>query len=251
MADKIIDVDSIKNNNTNRVKTFIEIDSQIALYPLYGENNSYDSSETFIFPILPSDIMFTEGSDPTTVKLINWGELPVGMNKKLTTWNFTSFFPARTNVTTYSNSGKRGYVTGNKYKYWFDLSTGTEDPYTYYCSKLLNWKKEQTPLVFFFNMNGWGYYNCQIKNFEFGRKDAIGNVFYQIEFQEYVEYTNFDNGVGNTDYNSDYYYPEQGETILQICKKLYGDSNKYIYFMNLNNMKNPTEIVAGQAYKVR
>ncbi len=257
MADKIIEEkkiakQSLKEAKVDKTKTVIQGGSQIALYPLYGENNKYEGIETLVLPVSPGDVMFNEDSNVSTVKLINYGELSVGMNKKLATWSIESFFPCKsTGVAGYSTDNFRGIVDNNKmFKHWFDISGDIEDPYTYYCSKILNWKKEQTPLVFFFQT--WnGYYNCQIKKFTYGRKDATGNVYYQLEFQEYKEYTKFDSGVGSTDYTSDYYYPEQGENILQICKKIYGDSNKYIYFMNLNNLKNPTQIVAGQAYKVR
>lgn len=248
---------SINKQKRKRVYTNIELSSQIALYPLYGESNSYDkayqNNELLVFPILPSDIMFNEDSNVETVKLINFGELPVGMNRKLTTWSFDSFFPYRTtNVPKYSSSGEKGYIDGGNFKYWFDISNGTDDPYKVFCDKILTWKKEQTPLVFFFYMNNWGnYYNCQIKQFNYGRKDAIGNVYYQITFQEYVEYTQYDSSSASTDYSSDYYYPTEGENILQICKKIYGDSDKYQYFMNLNSMSNPLDIVVGHAYKVR
>jgi len=95
-----------------------------------------------------------------------------------------------------------------------------------------------------------GYYNCQIKKFTYGRKDAIGNVYYQLEFQEYKKYTLSTDTIVTTDYSSDTYYPSEGENILQICKKLYGSSDYYVYFMNLNNMTT-TEITAGKSYKVR
>ncbi|WP_455796504.1 hypothetical protein [Clostridium butyricum] len=99
--------------------------------------------------------------------------------------------------------------------------------------------------------NTWGeYYYCQIKSFKYGRKDAIGNVYYDLKFQEYKEYTKFNNGAGSTDYSSDVYYPGEGENILQIAKKLYGDSSYYIKIMQLNSMDNP-EIIPGQAYKIR
>ena len=259
MADKIIKEEkkaareALKEAKAGkRVLTNIEGGSQIALYPLYGENNSYNSDKTVILPISPSDLMFNEDSDVSTIKLINYGELPVGMNSKLATWNIDSFFPYRTTgVARYSVSNRKGIVDNNKiYKYWFDLSKDKEDPYKYYCDKLLTWKKEQTPLVFFFETWG-GYYNCQIKKFTYGRKDSIGNVYYQLEFQEYKEYTQFDSGSASTNYSSDTYYPAEGENILQICKKLYGDSDKYKYFMQINDMKNPLDIKVGQAYKVR
>jgi hypothetical protein len=254
MSDLIIDytLDQVGDllNGNPRVLTNIESGSQISLYPLYGDY-SYDNSQDYVvtFPVSPSDIMFSESSDPQTIKLINYGELPVGMNRKLATWGFESFFPARINTATYSNSAQKGYVTDNKFKYWFDVSDGTTDPYSYYSDKLLDWKNSQTPLVFFFETWG-GYYNCQIKEFKYGRKDAIGNVYYQIEFQQYKEYKK-DESIATSDYSSDTYYPQEGENILQIAKKLYGDSNKYTQFMDLNGMKNPLDIVVGQAYKVR
>jgi hypothetical protein len=251
MNSAISDVEyAITKGKRKRSLSTIETGSQISLYPLYGENNSYEGDETLTFPVSPSDIMFNEDSDSETIKLINYGELNVGMNRKLTTWSFDSFFPYRTNnVPKYSRTGQTGYVDGGSFKYWFDVSDGVKDPYEYYCNKILTWKKDQTPLVFFFKT--WGtYYNCLIKKFSYGRKDAVGNVYYQIEFQEYKEYTFFDMGSASTDYSSDTYYPAEGETLLQICKKLYGDSDKYQYFMNLNGMTN-IEIKAGQAYKVR
>ncbi|AQR93395.1 phage baseplate protein [Clostridium saccharoperbutylacetonicum] len=263
MADKIIESKEEKKTaraslneakSGKRVKTSIETGSQIALYPLYGENNYYEGQETLVLPVSPADIMFNEDSDPQTVKLINYGELPVGVNRKLATWSIESLFPVRNaNVGIYDKTSRKGTVDKNKtFKYWFDSSNGdnTKAPYDYYCDQLLKWKNEQTPLVFFFQTWG-GYYNCQIKKFTYGRKDAIGNVYYQLEFQEFKEYKSFDSGATSTDYSSDTYYPAEGENILQVCRKLYGDTDKYKYFMDLNNMKNPLDIVAGQAYKVR
>lgn len=240
-----------KNKHTKAI-TWINSGSQISLYPLYGENNSYTGDETITLPIAPSDIMFSEDSNPTTINLLNYGEVGIGMNKKLASWTIESFFPARTKtMPIYSNSGMRGYTTGENFKYWFDISSGTEDPYKHYCSKLLTWKKEETPLVFFFNMNGWGdYYNCQIKSFKYGRKDPIGNVYYQLDFQEYKECIQFDKDI-STDYTNDTYIAQEGENILQICKKVYGDSDKWQYFMDLNGMSNPLDITVGKEYKVK
>jgi len=224
--------------NNSKAQTPIESSSQIALYPLNG--GSYGGSDTIVLPVTPSDLMFTEDSSSETIKLINYGELPVGMNRKLATWSVDSFFPHRSTSANNLN---------NNFKYWFDISNGTEDPYSYYCNTLLSWKNNKTPLVFMFET--WnGYYNCQIKKFTYGRKDAIGNVYYQLEFQEYKKYTLSTDTIVTTDYSSDTYYPSEGENILQICKKLYGSSDYYVYFMNLNNMTT-TEITAGKSYKVR
>jgi hypothetical protein len=253
IQEKKIAKDSLKYAKSNKGLTHIQGSSQIALYPLYGEHNKYEDSETLVLPVSPADVMFTEDSNVETIKLLNYGEYPVGMTRKLATWTIESFFPCKdVGVAGFSNENFRGIVDNNKmYKYWFDISgDNIQDPYSYYCDKLLTWKKEATPLVFFFET--WkGYYSCQIKKFTYGRKDPTGNVYYQLEFQEYKEYTQYDNSSASTDYSSDYYYPTEGENILQIAKKLYGDSEKYKYFMDLNGMKNPTDINYGQAYKVR
>lgn len=222
--------------------------SKIVLHPLYEDSTDNDVS----IPIAPSDIMFTEDSDVQTIKLINYGELPISMNRKLASWSITSFFPKNFNgIGNYNKLNKRGYFdtdTSKKYKYWFDSSDGKTDPYDY-CQTLLGWKNNQTPLQFQFQT--WGsYYNCQIKKFEFGIKDAVGNVYYQLDFQEYKEYTRYDSGQDSTDYSSDTYYPADGENIFQVCRKLYGSSDQYLYFMNLNGLTTP-EIKAGVGYKVK
>ena len=191
MADIVESNDSSSSSTrSTKVQTNIQSGSQIAIYPLYG--GSYDSEDTLILPVSPSDVMFTEDSNSDVIKLINYGELPVSMNRKLATWSIDSFFPNRNvGLAYYSNSSRKGFTDNNRqFKYWFDISNDPGDPYSYYCDKLLNWKNNQTPLVFFFQT--WdGYYNCQIKKFTYGRKDSVGNVYYQLEFQEYKEYTQF------------------------------------------------------------
>lgn len=217
----------------------LSFSSQVILTPLSSYKTGTEiidnlDNGTLIIPVAPSDLMFLEDSDGQTIKLMNYGELPVGLNRKLATWEISSFFP---------------YVSENKFKYPFiDKNTTLRDPYEY-CKVLLEWKNNQTPLVFMFKT--WGnYYYCQIKSFNFGRKDASGNIYYELKFQEYKEYTKFNSGAGSTNYSSDVYYPAVGENILQIAKKLYGDSSYYTKIMQLNNMDNP-EILPGQAYKIR
>lgn len=229
-------------------------ENKIALHPLYGVTTADDF---LVIPVAPSDIMFNEDSDFKSINLINYGELNISMNRKLATWSITSFFPVVVNkIGYYDIKHHRGNAEtlSKPKKYWFDITDRNEDakdPYQYYCAKLLEWKNAQTPLVFRFDT--WGtYYNCQIKKFEYGRKDAVGNVYYQLDFQEYKEYTKYDTGAKGTDYSSDTYYPGVGETILQVVKKLYGSSSEsnLQYFMNLNGLTIPT-IDAGVGYKVR
>ena len=221
--------------------------SQISLQPLYGENKE---NETLLIPVVPADLMFNESSNAQTINLMNYGELPVGMNRKLATWGFTCFFPYRAELGRYDNKSKNGYTDKNKiFKYPVDISNGNEDPYEYYCNKILTWKNNQTPLTFIFKT--WGsYYLCQIKDFTFGRKDSSGNIYYEIQFQEYKEYTQFQSSAYATNYSGNSYTAQEGDTILIIAKKVYGDSSAYKKIMELNNMNN-TEIEVGKQYKIK
>ncbi|AGF56467.1 hypothetical protein B0P06_005264 [Clostridium saccharoperbutylacetonicum] len=184
-----------------------------------------------LLPVSPSDLMFDEDSDVQTIKLMNYGEYPVNINKKLASWSVSSFFPC---------------LDSN---YPFVKNSELKDPYEYYCKTLLTWKNNKTPLVFMFKT--WGsYYSCQIKNFKFGRKDSIGNIYYDLQFQEY-RILNLSSGEnGTTDYAADIYYPSEGETIQDVAKKLYGSSEYYKTIMSLNNLTNPF-IKAGVGYKIR
>lgn len=97
-----------------------------------------------LLPVSPSDLMFDEDSDVQTIKLMNYGEYPVNINKKLASWSVSSFFPC---------------LDSN---YPFVKNSELKDPYEYYCKTLLTWKNNKTPLVFMFKT--WGsYYSCQIK----------------------------------------------------------------------------------------
>lgn len=222
--------------------TMGQFSSMIRITTLSNYNNMQfisDNSDTnvpvenriILLPVSPSDLMFNESSDAQTIKLMNYGELPVKMNRKLANWIVASFFPN---------------LDSN---YPFVPKEALKDPYEYYCDTLLNWKNNETPLVFMFKT--WGnYYNCQIKDFKFGRKDAVGNIYYEIQFQEYkvISLTTGENGV--TNYSSDIYYPKEGETILDMAKKIYGSSEYYKTIMSLNNLSVP-EIKAGVRYKVK
>lgn len=231
----------------SKVVTSLTAYSQISLQPLYGDNKE---NETLFIPVVPANLMFDESSDVQTIKLMNYGELPVGMNRRLATWGFTCFFPYRAELGRYNNKSKSGYMDKNTiFKYPFDISNGNEEPYEYYCNKILTWKNNQTPLTFIFKT--WGsYYLCQIKEFKFGRQDSSGNIYYDIQFQEYKEYTQFQSSAYSTNYSGNTYTAQEGDTILIIAKKIYGDSSAYTKIMELNSMNN-TKIEVGKQYKIR
>ena len=213
-----------------RITTLSNYNNMQTMIDSTDESTSIEN-RVILLPVSPSDLMFNESSDAQTIKLMNYGELPKKMNRKLANWSVASFFPN---------------LDSN---YPFVRKTDLKDPYEYYCGALLTWKNNETPLVFMFKTWG-GYYNCQIKDFKFGRKDAVGNIYYEIQFQEY-KVVNLSNGEnGTTNYSSNTYYPSQGETILDMAKKIYGRSEYYKTIMSLNNLSAP-EIKAGTGYKIR
>jgi len=213
-----------------RITTLSNYNNMQTMIDNTDESTSVEN-RVILLPVSPSDLMFNESSDAVTIKLMNYGELPVKINRKLANWSVASFFPA---------------LDSN---YPFVRKADLKDPYEYYCNTLFAWKNNETPLVFMFKT--WGnYYNCQIKDFKFGRKDFIGNIYYEIQFQEY-KVVNLSNGEnGTTNYSSNTYYPSQGETILDMAKKIYGRSEYYKTIMSLNNLSAP-EIKAGTGYKIR
>lgn len=201
------------------------------LITIYERENPENS---IYLPVTPAECVFKEEGDQETIKLLNFGEIPVGNLPKLATWTITGIFPKANN------------------NYWFDISEGTHDPYNYYCKTFFDWYRKQTILVF--GKETWnGYYNCTIKNFQYGEKDGSGNVHYTLDFCQWKEisYTVLrDDKFGYTDYSADTYFAAEGDTILTIALKIYGSTRYYPTIMRLNNMKNP-EIIPGHGYKVR
>ncbi len=214
-----------------RITTLSNYSSMQVIADNTDENTEIDN-RIILLPVSPSDLMFDEDSDAQTIKLMNYGEYPVRMNKKLATWGVSSFFP----------SLESNYP-------FISAIIQLKDPYEYYCSTLETWKQNQTPLVFMFKT--WGeYYSCQIKKFTFGRKDSAGNVYYDLQFQEYRRLNLSSGENGTTDYPSDIYYPDENESIQDIAKKLYGSTEYYKTIMTLNNLTSP-EIKAGVGYKIK
>ena len=231
----------------------ISNENTIKLCPLWAYFTSEEDkiNETLALPVSPSDMMFTCDSSATNLNLMNYGELPVNMNRKLATWSVSAFFPKQIDSEYYTDDD--GKLKAKRNRYWFDLSEdngqGQYKAYGDYCRILYDWKIDQTPLVYMYPT--WGqFYYCQIKTFKYGNKDASGNVYYDLQFQEYKKYDKFDTSYASTDYSSDVYYAAEGDTLISIAKKIYGSTNYYIYLMKLNNMDNPN-IVKGQAIKVR
>ena len=240
MADVVIHEYTNKNRtDSQQARRKILSNNSIKLCPLnvYMSNDEQKKiSETLALPVSPSEIMFNNDSDSSTLKLMNYGELPVNMNRKLATWTLTSMF-----------------MNADKPRYWFDTSNDNGQvnwkAYDNYCAKLYNWKIQQTPLVFMYKT--WGeYYYCQIKDFKFGNKDSTGNVYYELQFQEYKKYDRYDISYYTTNYEDEYYEVKDGETLLTLAKRFYGVSDAWETLMDLNGMVNP-EVKPGDRIKIK
>jgi len=51
-------------------------------------------------------------------------------------------------------------------------------------------------------------------------------------------------------YGSDTYFVAEGDTLITIAAKIFGDSTKWAYLMNLNQLQNPIDLTVGQALKI-
>ena len=237
-----------------REKRRLNNEKSIKLVPLWAYVKGGDDllKNTLALPVSPSEIMFNNDSEASTLKLMNYGELPVYMNRKLATWTVTSLFPKKRD-TVYEYDALKNGIFPKLGRYWFDMSgqNGQEsyEAYGDYCSILYDWKMNQTPLVFMYKT--WGeYYYCQIKSFKHGNQDATGNVYYELQIQEYKKYDRIDISYETTNFNSATYTVQEGETLLTISKRLYGNTRDFIKLMDLNNL-NTTEIKVGQVLKIK
>ncbi len=219
-----------------------ENDNREKLKDINNPKISNINDRVILFPISPSECMFSNDTSSVSINLLVAGETSVGLSKKLATWSITAMFP---DPTTNKNLPYIATTT-------IDDKTFIPDPYTYYCKTIYTWQKEQTPLVF--RLKTWGeYYYCQVKKFDFGRQDYSGWVYANIDFVEFKSaslYNGESNAEYSTDYPSDYYYADSNDDIINLCIKLYGTSDAYRYFMNLNSMKN-IKITPHAQYKVR
>lgn len=229
-------IDDLKHNIYIETKKHYE--ESTGLNNVNNVNIEDKLERCLLLPIAPQEIMYKSSSSPNNLTLLNTGDISAGMTKKLDEWTVTSIFPS-------TNTANLPYVI---------KSNGVvPDPYDYFCATLYYWKMEEVPLVF--RHKTWGnFYCCLIKDFEFGVKDNTGDVWYTINFQEYRGADIYGVNTKIYDYtpkiSDEYYYPSEGEDLIHLCQTVYGSSDAYRFFMQINGMVN-IELKAGQAYKIR
>lgn len=198
---------------------------------------SLSENKEILFPITPF-VTYKESMTISSQDLFVFGEIDSGTTSKLDVWSAESFFPDINN------------------NYDFDLSKAKYHP-NFYIIALSRWMKEQQVLRFQYYSDALilNDYYCKITGFTHGEKNGSKNVYYTLDFREYkelkVDSTNIvDNTSSIQRYGSDTYYVGEGDTLVTIAAKIYGDSTKWSYLMSKNNLKNPMDITLGQGLKL-
>ncbi len=191
-----------------------------------------------ILPITPFP-KFKGAMNTTSQDLFGYGEVPTGSTPKLDTWSCESFFPHQYN------------------SYSFDVSSVKYNA-SYYVEVFDRWMKENQILQFqyYSATEKINDYYCKLIGFEHGEKNGTKNIYYTMDFQAYKTMsisggyivTNNDSIISS--YGSDTYYVGEGDTLVTIAAKIFGDSSKWAYLMSLNSLKNPLDITVGQALKI-
>ncbi|WP_271814174.1 LysM peptidoglycan-binding domain-containing protein [Clostridium beijerinckii] len=198
---------------------------------------SFAENLEIVLPITPFP-KFKESMSTNVQELFGFGEIDSGSNVKLDTWTCESFFP-----------------DGNN-NYSFDVSYIKYAP-EYYVEVLSRWMKQEQVLEFqyYTASKTLNAYYCKIVGFDHEERNGSKNVYYTLYFREHkelnVEYQGSVNSAAiSASYGSDTYYVAEGDTLITIAAKIYGDSTKWSYLMNNNNLKNPLDITAGQSLKL-
>ncbi|NFN14595.1 LysM peptidoglycan-binding domain-containing protein [Clostridium botulinum] len=188
-------------------------------------------------PITPL-ITFKESMATSSQDLLGFGEIENGSTTKLDTWTCESFFPD----------------INNDYDF---LISKTKYDTSYYVEVFRRWMKEQHTLEFeyYSDAKTINKYNCKIVGFSHGEKNGNKNVYYTLDFREYKELKVYQQSIVNSEYiansyGSPYYYVGEGDTLINIAAKLYGDSSKWDYLLRINGLKNPLDITLGQQLKI-
>lgn len=196
---------------------------------------SLNEDREILLPVTPF-VTYKEGMNISSQDLFGFGEIDSGASVKLDTWSIEGFLPDINN------------------DYSFDLSTKKYHPNLYIIA-LSRWMKQQQILRFYYYSDEMviNDYYCKITGFSHGEKHGNKDVHYTLDFRQYKQLKmNSQYFVENDDeiiasYGSDTYYVGEGDSLITIAAKIYGDSTKWTYLMQKNNLSNPLNLTVGQA----
>lgn len=206
--------------------------------------------EKIQLPVLPSSIEIQAVQNNQTVAINKIGEINLFGKRGLKSFSLSSFFPQKKNkygssIIEYSNFKK---------------------PYEY-VKILEKWKEADICQVV---ITGMLNTFCTIEAFSYSETDGTGDVYYTIDFKEYVKIKTKSKNKKKETINkkqktikqveenrntkkvkSTTYVVKKGDTLSEIAKKLTGNSGNYIAIANQNNIKNPNKIFVGQKLVIK
>lgn len=200
------------------------------------------TKESLMFPVTPF-IDYETKMKTESQNLFGFGEIGTGASTQLMTWTAKSFFPSSDND-------------------WYDFLVCPSDGTVLYINQIKEWMNNQEVLRFYYYDNECKnyidvndkQYLCQITSFKYGEEDGSKDVKYEIAFREYKElYINQESiSMRNepTYFNGTSYTVKDGDTIIIIAQKCYGNSDKWKDIMKNNGLSNPLAIKTGQVLKI-
>lgn len=200
------------------------------------------TNEKLTFPVTPF-INWDMKMKTESQTLFGFGEIGTGASEQLMTWSAKSFFPSADND-------------------WYDFLVCQSEGTVFYINKIKEWMRNQEVLRFYYYDNDCKnyidvnekQYLCQIIGFKYGEEDGSKDLKYEIDFREYKElYINQESiSMRNKPayYNGTSYTVKDGDTLLIIAQKCYGNSDKWKDIMKNNGLSNPLEIKTGQVLKI-
>lgn len=189
-----------------------------------------------LFPITPFP-KFSSEMEIQTIDLFGHGEKDVGATPKLTRVSMTGIFPHPDNH--------------------YDFALDYKMP-KYYINWLYYWMNNQSNLKMRYctDSQNVSSLNCRVTKFDFAEEDGTRNVKFNLSLKEYKENKLTQSSMEvesekvRESYGADTYYVGEGDTLISIAAKLYGDSSKWDYLMNKNDLKNPLDLTIGQGLKI-
>ena len=192
---------------------------------------------SLLFPITPFP-KFKSAMDLSTEKSFGHGEVDLGATRNLTIVTMSGIFPHPDN----------GYN--------FIFSKGYSP--MHFVNYLYQWMENQNDLLMQYRTDTQKicHLNCRVQDFDFAEEDGTKNVRYNLTLREYRK-----NNLNVADdeaisararetYGSDFYYVDEGDTLISIAKKIYGDSSMWKYLQNKNDLKNPLVLEFHQQLRI-
>lgn len=195
-----------------------------------------DGSNKYQLPVPPSEWQITSSQNVTTTNVLGFGEVINGSLPVLKAWSISGIFP-------YKN-------------YHFISSARMLDQWEY-IDLFQQFKDEAKELIYTISDTSV-YIPCIITNLVYGENDSSGDINYTLDFKENKSFELVDKDgrldvKGYVPENSIYGYywtVKDGDSLLSICKKAYGDSSKFKELLSKNNLKNPSQVKTGMVLKL-